>query len=165
MPGYAHGDHERDGRRATDRRGSCLVVRGRRSDRHRPQRELRPQIRGALLADIPTEGLGLFGDRGRVAEARLRGLAPGLPPKRRRLLSPGSQGGRRLPRPARDSRSRTPDDWYTGACRPARAGQQEDYARVGRAIAVRPQGLAQTTRLPLERRKRWQATVVVRGRR
>ena len=54
----AHGDHKRDDRRATDQRGSRLVVRGRRSDRHRPQRELRPQIRGALLADIPTEGLG-----------------------------------------------------------------------------------------------------------
>ena len=49
---------------------------------------------GALLADIPTEGLGLFGDRGRVAETWLRGIAPRLPPERRRVLPPGSQGRR-----------------------------------------------------------------------
>jgi replicative superfamily II helicase len=35
-----------------------------------------------------------LGDGNRVAKARLRRLSPGLPPKRRRILSPGSQGGR-----------------------------------------------------------------------
>jgi len=33
----------------------------------------RPQIRRALPADFPTEGLGVFGDRDRMAKARLRG--------------------------------------------------------------------------------------------
>lgn len=43
---------------------------------------------------------GLLGNRGRVAEIRFRRFASWLPPQLRRLLSPSSQGGRRLPRHA-----------------------------------------------------------------
>src|SRR5581483_2174838 len=50
------------------------------------------------------KGVGLLGDRGRVEEIRLRGLAPWLSPEWRRPLPPGSSGGRRLPCRARDSR-------------------------------------------------------------
>jgi DNA polymerase III epsilon subunit-like protein len=85
--------------------------------------------------------------------------------KRRRVLPPGPQGGRRLPRPARNSRVRTSDDRYAGACRPARTGPQEDDATVGRAVAFRSQRRAQAARLSLERRKRWQTAVMVRRRR
>jgi DNA polymerase III subunit epsilon len=46
----------------------------------------------------------VFGDRGRVEEIRLRGLAAGLSPERRRPLPAGSSSGRRLPCLARDSR-------------------------------------------------------------
>jgi len=54
----AHGDYERNGRWAADRRGGRLIVRERRRDRHCPQRKLRPKIRGTLLADIPAESPG-----------------------------------------------------------------------------------------------------------
>ena len=60
---------------------------------------------------------------------------------------------------------RTADGRRVSACRPARAGSQEDDASVGRAIAFRPQGRPQTARLPVERRKRRQAAVMVRRRR
>jgi 2-iminobutanoate/2-iminopropanoate deaminase len=54
------------------------------------QRRIRPQIRRALLADIPAQSLGVFGDRDRMAKTRLRGFTPWLPAEWCRFLPPGS---------------------------------------------------------------------------
>ena len=48
-----------------------------------------------------------------------------------------------------------------GARRPARSGPQEDHTGLGGAVAVRPQGCSQAARLPMVRRKRWPATIMV----
>ena len=52
-----------------------------------------------------------------------------------------------------------------GDRRPARSGPQEDHMGLGGAVAVRPQGCSQAARLPMVRRKRWPATIMVHRRR
>ena len=103
----------------------------------------------------------MFGDRDRVATARLRRFAPRLPLERRWLLPPGSQGGRRLPCAARNSLVRAADDRNIGPRRPPGASPQKDDAALGRAVALRSQGRAQAARLSLERRGRCQTKVMV----
>src|SRR5581483_2492466 len=89
-------------------------------------------------------------------------LPPWLPLERRRLLPPASQGRRRLPRSTRNSLVRAADDRNVGARRPAGASPQKDPAALGRAAAHRSERRAQTAQLSLERRGRWQTTVMVR---
>ena len=124
----------------------------------------RQEIRGAVLAGIRTQSLGLLGDRDRVAQTWLRGRAARLPFERRRLLPCRPPRRRRLPRLARNPGVRTPDDWRAGARTSARDCPQADGADLGGAIAVRSQGLLEASRLQVVRRQRRQTEELVRRR-
>jgi hypothetical protein len=100
-------------------------------DRHRAQQRVRQEIRGAVLAGIRTQSLGLLGDRDRVAQTWLRGRAARLPAQRRRLLPRGPQGGGRLPCLAGGSRGRTADHGHAGARPPAGDRPEEDDTGLG----------------------------------
>jgi hypothetical protein len=48
-----------------------------------------------------------------------------------------------------------------GARRPARAGAEEDGARVGRAVAFRSEGFVEASGIPVERRQRRPTAILV----
>jgi hypothetical protein len=139
-------------------------VRRRRGDHHRAQQRIRPEVRGTLLADIPTESLGCSAMEVEWRKHDFEGSRLGY------LLNGAGffhQAHRAVDDCMRCLRSwpanfRRPARQRAGACRLARAGSQKDGAGLGRAFALRPRRRSQAARLSLERRKRRQAAVMVR---
>jgi hypothetical protein len=122
----------------------------------------RPQIRRTLLADFPTEGLGVFGDRDRMAKARLRGSRLGY------LLN--GAGFFHQPHRAVDDchalleilSFELPTTGTSALAVLLERARKKTLAALGRAAAHRSERRAQTAQLSLERRGRWQTTVMVR---